>query len=72
MVWVRERTIPTERPPLVGEMIANFCGYKVSRGQRDGQKKYSKIKIKMTAFSIVACSHSSNNKEYYFMECNTL
>jgi hypothetical protein len=23
---VRERTIPTERPPLVGEMIANFCG----------------------------------------------
>jgi hypothetical protein len=26
MVWVRERTIPTERPPLVGEMIANFCG----------------------------------------------
>jgi hypothetical protein len=26
MVWVRERTTPTERPPLVGEMIANFCG----------------------------------------------
>jgi hypothetical protein len=26
MVWVRERTIPTERPPLVGEVIANFCG----------------------------------------------
>jgi hypothetical protein len=26
MVWVRERTIPTERPPLVGEAIANFCG----------------------------------------------
>jgi hypothetical protein len=26
MVWVRERTIPTERPPLVGELIANFCG----------------------------------------------
>jgi hypothetical protein len=25
-VWVRERTIPTERPPLVGEVIANFCG----------------------------------------------
>jgi hypothetical protein len=24
MVWVREWTIPTERPPLVGEMIANF------------------------------------------------
>jgi hypothetical protein len=36
MVWVRERTIPTERPPLVGEAIANFCGYRVPRGQRDG------------------------------------
>jgi hypothetical protein len=24
MVWVRERTILTERPPLVGEVIANF------------------------------------------------
>jgi hypothetical protein len=22
---VRERTIPTERPPLVGEVSANFC-----------------------------------------------
>jgi hypothetical protein len=21
-----ERTIPTERPPLVGEVIVNFCG----------------------------------------------
>jgi hypothetical protein len=36
MVWVRERTIPTERPPLVGEVIANLCGYRVSRGHRDG------------------------------------
>jgi hypothetical protein len=25
MVWVRERTVPTERPPLVGEAIANFA-----------------------------------------------
>jgi hypothetical protein len=24
MVWVRERTIPTKRPQLVGEVIANF------------------------------------------------
>jgi hypothetical protein len=23
---VRERTIPTERPPLVGEVTTNFCG----------------------------------------------
>jgi hypothetical protein len=26
MVWGRERTIPTERPPLLGEVIADFCG----------------------------------------------
>jgi hypothetical protein len=26
MVGVRERTISTERPPLVGEVIANLCG----------------------------------------------
>jgi hypothetical protein len=25
VAWVRERTIPTERPPLVGEVSANFC-----------------------------------------------
>jgi hypothetical protein len=24
MAWVRERTIPNERPPLVGEVNANF------------------------------------------------
>jgi hypothetical protein len=24
MVWVRERTIPTERPPFVGEVFAKF------------------------------------------------
>jgi hypothetical protein len=26
MALVRELTIPTERPPLVGEVSANFCG----------------------------------------------
>jgi hypothetical protein len=36
MVWVRERTIPTERPPFVGEVIANFWGKRVPHGQRDG------------------------------------
>jgi hypothetical protein len=36
MVWVRERTIPTQRPPLVGEIIANICGLRVPRGQREG------------------------------------
>jgi hypothetical protein len=32
---VRKRTIPTERPPLVGEISYNFCGQIVSRGQRN-------------------------------------
>jgi hypothetical protein len=35
VAWVRERTIPNERPPLVAEVNANFCGYKVSRDQRE-------------------------------------
>jgi hypothetical protein len=44
MIWVSERTIPTEPPLLVGEVIANFCGYKVPRGQRDGSlRPYSRF-----------------------------
>jgi hypothetical protein len=30
---VHKRTIPTERPPLVGEVSANLCGWTVLRGQ---------------------------------------
>jgi hypothetical protein len=33
---VSERTIPIERQPLVCEVSANFCGYKVPRAQREG------------------------------------
>jgi hypothetical protein len=33
---VRKRIIPTERPPLVGEVSANFSGERVLRGQRNG------------------------------------
>jgi hypothetical protein len=36
MAWVRERTKPTERPPLVGVVGANFCGLRVPRGQCEG------------------------------------
>jgi hypothetical protein len=37
MVWVRERTIPTQRPPLVGEV-------RVPRGQSDGSRRpYSRF-----------------------------
>jgi hypothetical protein len=39
---VRERTIPTER--LVGEVSANSCEWKVSRGQRNGSPRpYSRF-----------------------------
>jgi hypothetical protein len=30
------RTIPTDRPPLVCEVSANFCEYRVSRDQSNG------------------------------------
>jgi hypothetical protein len=41
---VCERTIPTERLPLVGEVSANFRGYRVSRGQRDWSlRPYSRL-----------------------------
>jgi hypothetical protein len=44
MALVRKRTIPTERPPVVGEVSANFSGLWVSRGQRDGSlRPYSRI-----------------------------
>jgi hypothetical protein len=44
VAWVRERTIPTERPPLVGEVSSNFCEYRVQRGQRDGSlRPYSRL-----------------------------
>jgi hypothetical protein len=36
---VSQRTIPTERPPLVGEVSASFSGSRVSRGQRDGSPR---------------------------------
>jgi hypothetical protein len=36
--------IPTERPPLVIEVSANFCGQKESRCQRDGSlRPYSRF-----------------------------
>jgi hypothetical protein len=36
--------MPTERPPLVGEVIANFCGLRLPRGQRDGSlRPYSRF-----------------------------
>jgi hypothetical protein len=36
---VRKRTIPTEQPPLVSEVSANFCESRVLRGQRNGSPR---------------------------------
>jgi hypothetical protein len=36
VAWVRQQTILTERPPLVDEVSAIFCGQRVPRGQRHG------------------------------------
>jgi predicted membrane-bound dolichyl-phosphate-mannose-protein mannosyltransferase len=44
MVWVRERTIQTERPPLVGEVIANFL--------RIEGAKWSAWRIPTAVFSV--------------------
>jgi hypothetical protein len=35
MPFVCKRTIPTERPPLVGEVSASFCEYRLLRGQHN-------------------------------------
>jgi hypothetical protein len=36
VAWVREWTVPTERPTIVGEVSANFRGYRVQCARRDG------------------------------------
>jgi hypothetical protein len=41
---VRKRTLPTERPPVVGEVSVNFFRYRVPRDQRDGSlRPYSRL-----------------------------
>jgi hypothetical protein len=57
MALVCERTIPTERRPLVGEVNANFCGKTVSRGQHDG--------------SIVPYSQFSSPEPILFLQSNS-
>jgi hypothetical protein len=39
MALVRKRTIPTERPPLVGEVVPTFADRGVLRGQRNGSPR---------------------------------
>jgi hypothetical protein len=54
---VCERTIPIEQKLLVGEVGANFCGWRVSRGQRNGSPRpYSR-------FSRPAAQYQTKKKE---------
>jgi hypothetical protein len=58
VAWARERTIPIERQPLVGEVGANFRGYMVPRGQHEGPPSpYSRISRPEPLLSL--CSSSS-------------
>jgi hypothetical protein len=44
VAWMRERTIPTERKQIVGEVGAKFCGQKKPHGQLDGSlRQYSRF-----------------------------
>jgi hypothetical protein len=44
VAWVREWTIPTERPLLVGEVSANVCWYRMPCGQSYGSlRPYSRL-----------------------------
>jgi hypothetical protein len=44
VVLACERTIPNGRPPLVGDVSANFWGQRVSHGQHDGSPwSYSQL-----------------------------
>jgi hypothetical protein len=44
VAWVRELTIPTEWPPIAGEVSFNFCGKRVPRGECDGfLRPYSRL-----------------------------
>jgi hypothetical protein len=45
--------LPTERPQLVGEVTANFCGKRVPRGQRDGSlRPYYRFLDRSRYFSV--------------------
>jgi hypothetical protein len=75
MTLVRQRTIPTERPPLVGEVSANFCGLRVSRGQLNGSPRpYSRfcrpepLLFLSSSSSVVLTRLSGHRYKTYFSE----
>jgi hypothetical protein len=54
---VRERTLPSERPPFVGGVSANVCGERVPCGQRDGSlRPYSRISRPEPLLFLPSCS----------------
>jgi hypothetical protein len=53
---VRERTVPTERPPLAGEDSANVCWLRVSRGQRGGSLLHNLGSIDRSRYSFFQVS----------------
>jgi hypothetical protein len=64
MAWVRERTIPTERPPLVSDVSANFWGWRVTRGQCDGSlwqySRFSRSEPQIFSFKwLFNCTHEA-------------
>jgi hypothetical protein len=53
VVLVRNQIIPAERPSLVGKVRANFCGERMSLGQRNGYPlPYSRIS-RMNEYTII-------------------
>jgi hypothetical protein len=56
----------TDRPPLVGEVSANFCGLTVPRGQRDGSlRTYSRVsRLKLLLFLPSSSSVVLNDDEW--------
>jgi hypothetical protein len=75
VVWVRDGTIPTERPQLVGEISANFCWYRVPLGQRHGSlRPYSRLSRPEPLLflpQLLSCTHEAEwtpFQSHYFSE----
>jgi hypothetical protein len=63
LAWFRERTIPTERPPLVGEVSDNFLNREASCGQRDGSLwpylLFSRPELLLSIKYLFSCTHEA-------------
>jgi hypothetical protein len=74
MAWVREWTMPTERPLLISKVSANFYGQRVPRGQRDWSlRSYSRLsRLEPLFFQVTAQLYSRGWEDpvpdHYFSE----